>query len=108
MTALVWCPFPDQGAAQSVANTLLEEELVACANIVPGMHSLFVWKGERGESQEVGVLFKTNSSLLESVVSRIESLHPYDAPAIFGWHCEAAGTSTRAWLGELSEHNESD
>ncbi|WP_324261725.1 divalent-cation tolerance protein CutA [Altererythrobacter sp. H2] len=98
MTALVWCPFPDQASAAAVAGQLLDEGLIACANLLDGMTSLFIWQGERGQAAECGALFKTDASRLAEAVARIETLHPYDAPAVVGWLCAEAGTATRAWL----------
>ena len=60
------------------------------------------WDGKRDTSEEIGVLFKTDGSLLQQAVTRIETLHPYDAPAVLGWHCDAAGTATEQWLGALA------
>ena len=108
MTALVWCPFPNEESARVVVATLLDERIVACANIAPGLQSLFIWNDERHECAEVGVLLKTDSSLLESVISRMESLHPYDEPAILGWHCNAANEATQAWLGKLGADSGKD
>ena len=99
MTALIWCPFPDEDSASAVASALLDEGLISCANIMPGMQSMFVWQGERGEGREVGVLFKLDHEGLTSAISRIEALHPYETPAILGWKCDAASEATRAWLG---------
>mgnify|MGYP002776442093 CR=1 FL=1 len=98
--ALIWCPFPDEASAMKAADVLLDEELVACANILPAIRSLYRWKGERGEGAEVAVLFKTRADLLDAAVARLEALHPYDAPAISGWRCDAAGAATLAWLEE--------
>ena len=50
--ALIWCPFPDAPSAAATAKLLLDERLVACANILPAMLSLFEWNGERGESSD--------------------------------------------------------
>ena len=99
MSALVWCPFPDRECAIQVADFLLAEQLIACANILGEMHSRFVWKGETGTAEEVGVLFKTDSGSLDAAISRIESLHPYETPAILGWKCDAANAATLEWLG---------
>lgn len=102
MSALIWCPFPDHETAATAADALLDEGLVACANILGGMESHFIWKGERGVSQEVGVLFKTHSDNLDVVVKRIESLHPYETPAILGWKCSTANAATEAWLAQIA------
>lgn len=99
--ALVWCPFPDAAEAGRVTDTLLDEGLIACANIIPGMHTRYVWKGTRATGEEAGALFKTNADLLETLVLRLGQLHPYDEPAILGWRCDAASTGTAAWLGGI-------
>lgn len=97
--ALVWCPFPDADEAGRVAGALLDEGLIACANIVPGMRTLYAWNGTRGEGEEAGALFKTNSIMMEKLVVRLGQLHPYDEPAILGWRCDTAAAGTAAWLG---------
>lgn len=99
--ALVWCPFGDEDSARAAAGILLDEGLVACANILPGIESLFVWNGAAGQAREVGMLLKTNAALLEKVIARLDALHPYDQPTILGWRCEAASAPTAGWLGSL-------
>lgn len=101
MSALIWCPFPDRDSARQTASLLLDEKLIACANLVGEMESVFEWNGERDSAAETGVLFKTDASLLDAAVERLAALHPYDTPAIMGWRCDAASEATHAWLGEL-------
>lgn len=96
--ALIWCPFPDAGSARSVAGQLLDERLIACANILGDIESLFVWDGARASGTETGVLFKTTADCLPATVARLGLLHPYDTPAIVGWHCDMALPATVAWL----------
>jgi periplasmic divalent cation tolerance protein len=96
--ALIWCPFPDDASASAAAKSLLDEKLIACANILPQIHSIFDWNGQRGESREVGMLAKTEAELLERAIARIAKLHPYEQPAIVGWRCDAASPATLAWL----------
>lgn len=101
MAAMIWCPFPDHEHARSVAKTLLDEELIACANILGPMESLFMWQGEYHSDQEVGVLFKTSQERLEQCVERLGVLHRYDSPAIMGWACDGTHPDTRKWLSSL-------
>ena len=100
--ALIWCPFPDPGTAAATAKMLLDERLVACANILPAMLSLFEWNGERGEATEAGALFKTDAALLDRAMARLAEEHPYDEPAILAWRCDAASAGTAAWLRALT------
>ena len=98
MSALIWCPFADEDSAAAVAGRLLDEKLIACANILPPMRSLYAWRGERGEAAEVGVLFKTDASALDRATARLAELHPYEAPAVLGWRADTAAKPTAEWL----------
>ena len=100
--ALIWCPFPDAPSGAAVAKLLLDERLVACANIMPTMLSLFEWNGEREEATEAGVLFKTDAALLDRAIARLGEEHPYEEPAILAWRCDGASPGTAAWLGNLT------
>lgn len=99
--ALIWCPFPDSDSAEQAAGMLLDEGLIACANLVPGLTSLYVWQGQRYRDSEIGVLMKTDAAVLERAIARVEALHPYDTPAVLGWRCDAAAPATAAWLSRL-------
>lgn len=96
--ALVWCPFPDTESARAAADTLLDDALIACANILGAIESRFVWEGARATGSEVGVLFKTTAERLEDVVERLGELHPYDTPAIMGWFVDETHPATLGWL----------
>ncbi len=95
---LIWCPFPDQKSAHIAAEALLNENLVACANILPSVNSVFVWEGEIATSQEVAVLFKTTVEKIERAIEHLGDIHPYDTPAIMGWGCDSVHESTLDWL----------
>lgn len=96
--ALIWCPFPDRAVARTIAGQLLDEGLVACANIIGEVESHFVWQGARDSGSETGVLFKTAAGRLDAAIARLGKLHPYDTPAIVGWRCDAAHPATLTWL----------
>lgn len=100
--ALIWCPFPDSETARRIAGQLLADGLIACANIMGEIESLFVWEGHAASAQEVGVLCKTTADKLNAAMERLGALHPYETPAICGWHCDAAHTLTQQWLGTIS------
>ncbi len=105
MSALIWSPFDSIDQAKPVCRTLLEDKLIACANFIPGVRSLYRWDGEIGEGKECGVLLKTDGALLDMAISRLEELHPYETPAILGWRCDSAGDATQAWLADLTPPN---
>lgn len=97
--ALAWCPFPDRESARNVAGQLLDAKLIACANLIGGIESIFDWQGGRSSETEIGVLFKSTQDRLENLVSTLADLHPYDSPAIIGWSCDGTHPATLEWLG---------
>ena len=99
---LIWCPFPDEAEARRAADALLNEGLIACANLVPGLVSLYVWQGERGEAREVGLLAKTHQSLAAAAIAKLEQLHSYQTPAIIGWKSDRVGAAAGTWLADLT------
>jgi periplasmic divalent cation tolerance protein len=101
MSALIYCPFPDREAARAATNTLLDRKLIACANLLGEVESIYEWAGKRESATEVGVLFKTTERLLNETVGCLAQIHPYDTPAIMGWRCDGVPASTHDWLNEL-------
>lgn len=96
--ALVWSTFPDRTAICSITSQLLEERLIACANIFSGIESVFTWQDSVQSSEECGALFKTESTKLAALIDRIGQLHPYETPVILGWRCDNAYPATLGWL----------
>ncbi|TCM18638.1 periplasmic divalent cation tolerance protein [Novosphingobium sp. PhB165] len=99
--ALIWSPFPDEESALYAIETLLDERLAACGNLLPGVTSVFVWNDEKGTAREFGLLVKTNAALLDAAVARLAELHPYEEPAVLGWRCDAGAPGTIAWLAGI-------
>ena len=102
MSALIYCPFPDRETARRISSTLVEERLVACANLIGPTESIFLWEGGLDTANEVAVLLKTDQDILQQAIERLGELHPYDIPAIIGWCCDVAHPATAAWLGSFN------
>ncbi|MGB9714767.1 MAG: divalent-cation tolerance protein CutA [Candidatus Bathyarchaeales archaeon] len=68
--------------AEKIANCLLNERLIACANIVGPVHSLFWWTGKIERAEEYVLLMKSHESLFDKLSERIKALHSYDVPEI--------------------------
>lgn len=73
---------PDGATAEAIGRKLLEERLVACVNIVPGLRSLYWWRGELEESDEVLMLLKARRDDVGAIAARVRELHPYEVPEV--------------------------
>ena len=79
ITIFVTAP-PDKAA--DLARTLVQEQLVACANIISGVRSIYAWEGNISDDGESLMMMKTRASLLEAVRHRVIQLHPYNVPEV--------------------------
>lgn len=68
--------------AASIARELVNQRLVACANIIPRIRSLFRWEGQVAEEQEVLMILKSHARLFNELSSKIKELHSYSVPEI--------------------------
>ena len=84
--------------AQTIARTLVDSQLVACVNIVPGVHSIYHWDGRTTESAEHLLLIKTDARHLDAVEARIKSLHSYQVPEWIVLVPESGSAGYLSWL----------
>lgn len=82
VTHLVYITAASKAEALSMARTLVEEKLVACANIVSEVTSIYRWENAVQESPEVIMIAKTIASQVPRVVERVKQLHNYECPCI--------------------------
>lgn len=96
----VLCTVPDRKTAQSLARTMVDEKLAACCNILPGITSVYRWKGEIHEDPELLLLFKTSAPLFPKLKKRIQTLHPYEVPEIIALKIETGNFDYLKWVTE--------
>ena len=82
MVAVIYSTIGDIKDARRIAQTLVEEQLVACVNIIPNIESIYKWKGKIENDEECIFIAKTVDENVDKTVKRIRSLHPYELPDI--------------------------
>jgi periplasmic divalent cation tolerance protein len=73
---------PDEETGRRIARALVEERLAACVNVLPGVHSIYRWKGAVEESDEVMLVAKTRAERAAALAARVRALHPYELPEV--------------------------
>lgn len=73
---------PDAAAGEALGRALVEERLAACANVLPGVASVYRWQGEVRRDDEALVILKTTAEGLENLRERVVALHPYEVPEV--------------------------
>lgn len=89
---------PDQEVAERIGGAVVEERLAACANVLPGVISIFRWGGEVRREKEVLVLLKTTVAGVEALCGRIVELHPYDVPEVLALPVRAGHEPYLDWV----------
>jgi periplasmic divalent cation tolerance protein len=95
---LVYSTFPNRAEALSVARQLVEKHVVACANIVDGITSVYRWQSDIQQESEVVMIAKTSAHSLNTALELIKSLHSYDVPCITAWPIEAGHLPFLRWV----------
>jgi periplasmic divalent cation tolerance protein len=74
--------FPDRETAWRICNQLVSEKFAACANILPGVESIYRWKENIESGNETLVFFKLSEDRQSAFQEKLRSLHPYEVPEI--------------------------
>ena len=82
MAKIIYSTINNIQDARKIAHTLIEEQLVACVNIIPNIESVYRWKGKIEEENEIVLIAKTSDEKIEKTIQRIEQMHTYDLPDI--------------------------
>ena len=102
MIVTVYAVFGSAAEAQSIARTVVEERLAACANVLAPCRSVYRWQGNVQEDEEVPTLFKTRADTAEALIARIAELHSYEVPAAVVWPIERALPAYGQWVATES------
>ncbi len=84
--------------ARKIADKLVDRKKAACVNIVPGVNSLFRWKGKIEEAEESLMVVKTRVELFPDVVSLVKSVHSYEVPEIIALPIVEGNPDYLEWL----------
>lgn len=84
--------------AKQLAQMLVERRLAACVNILPGVRSVYRWKGKVEDVEEAMLVIKTSRSQAAAVESALREAHSYDLPEFLLLPVSGGGAAYLAWL----------
>ena len=73
---------PDAASAERIAKALVDEQLAACVNVLPGLRSTYRWQGAVERADELLLLIKTTRAAWPALQARLLELHPYELPEL--------------------------
>ena len=95
---LVFVTFPDAAVARQIGTAMVESQLAACANLLPGIESIYRWQSKIEQAQEVLAMFKTTPERWPAFEQKMRELHPYEVPEIVAVKPEQVAATYAAWV----------
>jgi periplasmic divalent cation tolerance protein len=89
--------------AEKIARSLVDGRLAACANIVPGVRSLFFWDGKTQDERETLLICKSRLPLMNKITQQVKALHSYSVPEIIALPIIAGSPDYLAWVRETTK-----
>jgi len=87
--------------AEKIAQKLLKERLIACANIISSVTSFFFWSGKIDKAEECLMVMKSRRDLFAELAERLKGLHSYEVPEVLAIPIVEGSVAYLAWMGEV-------
>jgi len=101
IVVLVTCGSEEEGLR--IGQTLVEERLAACVNLLSPIRSIYRWEGKICDEKEWLLIIKTKKERFEELEKKVKSLHSYSVPEIIGLPIVVGSSSYLQWLKEMTK-----
>ncbi|MEJ0062658.1 MAG: divalent-cation tolerance protein CutA [Alphaproteobacteria bacterium] len=93
----------DAEEAEKIGRAAVEARVAACANVIPGMKSIYLWEDKAEMAEETVLILKTQQPLFDRVVGLVKELHSYDMPCIVALPLVAGTAEYLDWLASATD-----
>jgi periplasmic divalent cation tolerance protein len=97
---MIYITTSSRDEALRIGRTVVADRLAACANVLPGVTSVYRWQGEVQEDGETALILKTRSDLVERLTARVKELHSYDCPCVVALPIAGGNPDFLQWIAE--------
>ncbi len=97
---VILCTFPDEAVARQIGALLVEKQVAACVNVVPGLRSIYRWQGEVHDDPEVLAVIKTTREAYPRLEAALLEAHPYEVPEVLALPVAAGAEAYQRWVAE--------
>jgi len=84
--------------AKTIGEALVQERLVACANILAPISSIYWWQGKVQHDTEAVLVAKTRADLVQQAIARVKALHTYTVPCVVSLAIEEGNPDFLSWI----------
>ncbi len=98
---VIYVTYASEEEATKICGSLLEQKLIACANI-HHVQSMYTWEGKINKEKEWVSILKSTAANWRALQTHIQSLHSYDTPCITKWSA-TANEKYAKWINESTK-----
>ncbi len=98
---MVYVTTASKAEAEKIAQTLLKERLIACANIIGPVSSHFHWSGKIDSAEEYLMIMKSHAGLFAELEQRVKTLHSYEVPEVLAVAISAGFKAYFEWMASV-------
>ena len=89
---------PSKKEASKIAAFLVKRKLVACANIIHNVDSIFFWKGKVVKAKETLIVGKTMNKNVQRITKSVKKLHSYEVPCVIFFDIKNGNNDFLKWI----------
>lgn len=102
--SIVYMTCASEKEAGDIGTVLVERRLAACVNILPGMRSLYWWRGKVERAEEVVLIAKTQDSLVDELTGAVKAMHGYEVPCVAAVPISGGNPEFLDWIRRETEN----
>ncbi len=95
---IVYTTVGKKADAVKTAKVIVDEGLAACVNILPGVTSIYEWKGKTVGAKECVLVIKTGKRTLKKLENRLRALSSYETPEFISVDIHYGSKDYLAWI----------
>jgi periplasmic divalent cation tolerance protein len=98
--SLLYVTCASEEEAIKIGSAVVEEKLAACANVLGRTTSIFRWEGKVQRENEIALILKTRSDLVDQVIARVKALHSYTVPCVVALPIGSGNPDFLNWIDQ--------
>ena len=98
--SFIYITCADDREAETIGGMLVQSRLAACVNILPGMKSLYWWQGKLERGEEVVLIAKTRTELVDELTEAVKAAHGYEVPCVVSLPITSGNADFLRWIRE--------
>jgi periplasmic divalent cation tolerance protein len=98
---IIFVTCKDKLEAKEITQSLLEQRLIACGNIVSPVTSFFHWEGKIDRAEECLIVMKSRKDLFDQIAEQVKGLHSYEVPEILALPIVEGSKAYLDWMNAV-------